>query len=61
MGAALNKKFDDDPSLWKIVGGKLYLNKDKSAESYWLKDVPGNIKKADRNWSKIKDRAPRDL
>lgn len=61
MGAALDKKFDGDPNLWKIVGGKLYLNKDASAERYWLKDVSGNITKANGSWSKIKDRAPKDL
>ncbi len=61
MGAALKKKFDGDPNLWRIVEGKLYLNKDVPAERYWLKDVSGNITKANDGWSSIKDRAPKDL
>lgn len=61
MGAALHKKFDSDPNLWRIVGGRLYLNKDVPAERYWLKDVSGNITKANGGWSSIKDRAPKDL
>ena len=61
IGAALGGKFDGDPNLWKIVEGKLYLNKDVPAQRSWLKDVSGNITKANRNWSKIKDRAPKDL
>ena len=28
-GVALSKKFVADPEIWKIVGGKLYLNLDK--------------------------------
>ena len=39
-----------DPSAWKIVDGKLYLNYDKRVQKTWEKDIPGNIAKADRNW-----------
>jgi len=39
-----------DPDAWKIVDGKLYLNLSKSVQKKWLKDVPGNIGKADKNW-----------
>src|SRR5688500_1294991 len=42
-----------DPAAWKIVEGKLYLNYDKEVQSEWLKDVPGYITRADRNWPKI--------
>ena len=42
-----------DPEAWKIVGGKLYLNYDKSVQKEWLKDIPGRIRKADTNWPKI--------
>ena len=61
MGASLEKKFDGDPGLWKIVDGKLYLNVSADAQKAWEKDVPGNISKADRNWPAIKDKAPKDL
>jgi YHS domain-containing protein len=39
-----------DPNYWRIVGGKLYLNYDKSVQEMWEKDIPGFISKADKNW-----------
>lgn len=61
MGAVFEKKLDGDPNLWRIVDGKLYLNVGEPAQKRWLKDVPGNIGKAQANWTKIKDKAPKDL
>lgn len=60
-GVAVGKKFVADPEVWKVVDGTLYLNLDRDIQRKWQKDVPGNIKKADRNWSEIKDKAPSDL
>ncbi len=60
-GVAVGKKFVADPEVWKVVDGKLYVNLDKSIQGKWDKDVPGYIKKADANWSDIKDKAPGDL
>ena len=40
-----------DPTLFKIVDGKLYLNCSKTAEANWLKDVPGNIAKGQAFWA----------
>lgn len=39
-----------DPTIWRIVDGKLYLNCSKDAEAKWLADVPGNIQKAEMFW-----------
>jgi YHS domain-containing protein len=39
-----------DPTIWRIVDGKLYLNCSKNAEAKWLADVPGNIAKAEIFW-----------
>ncbi len=39
-----------DPTAWKVVEGKLYLNYDQSVQAKWSKDIPGNIAKADQNW-----------
>src|SRR5262249_6093744 len=55
------KKFATDPEAWKIVDGKLYLNLDKDVQAEWGKDVPGNIRKADSIWLRIKDTPPSDL
>lgn len=41
-----------DPTIWHIVGGKLYLNCSKDADTSWLADVPGNIAKAEAFWAK---------
>lgn len=60
-GASVAKKFVADPEVWKIVDGTLYLNLDKGIQVKWEKDIPGNIKKADKNWTVIKDKAPGDL
>ncbi|MBS0410966.1 MAG: YHS domain-containing protein [Proteobacteria bacterium] len=42
-----------DPKVWKLVGGKLYLNYDASVQQRWERDVPGNISRADRNWPRV--------
>ena len=60
-GVAVGKKFVTDPEVWRIVDGTLYLNLDREIQRTWEKDVPGYIKKADANWSDIKDKAASDL
>ncbi len=42
-----------DPKLWKIVDGKLYLNYDADVQKKWELDIPGHIRKADRNWPAV--------
>ncbi len=60
-GAAVGKKFIADPNVWEIVDGKLYLNLSNKVKSIWVKDIPGNIAKANANWVNIKDKNPSDL
>ncbi len=38
------------PEAWSIVDGKLYLNYSLGVRSRWRTDIPGYIKKADKNW-----------
>jgi hypothetical protein len=47
-----------DPTIWRIVDGKLYVNCSKAAEEKWLADVPGNVAKAAAFWA-AQDGAPR--
>ena len=61
MGVALEKKLDGDPTAWKIVGDKLYLNLNKDVQKKWNEDVPGNLVKAASAWPLIKAKAPKDL
>lgn len=61
FGVSVGKKFDGDPMLWKIEDGKLYLNLNEEIYETFLKDVDGNIEKADGNWTEIEHTAARDL
>lgn len=46
-------KAPGDPEYYKVVGGKLYLNYDKSVQDKWNKDISGFISKANGEWQKI--------
>lgn len=61
FGVSVGAKFDGDPRLFKVVDGKLYFNLNREIQKNWLKDVPGNIHKADANWRKIHDKSPMEL
>jgi YHS domain-containing protein len=52
-GMAQGGKYDVDPEAWKIVNGKLYLNKNRSVQQTWNEDIPGYIAEADRNWAEV--------
>jgi YHS domain-containing protein len=54
MGAAMNKKLDGDPTLWRIVDGRLFLNVNMQANQRWTQDTSGFIRQADANWPSIK-------
>ncbi len=41
------------PEAWRIVDDKLYLNYSLNVREIWSQDIPGNIKKADRNWPDV--------
>ena len=56
FGVSVGKKFHADPLVWEIVGGQLYVNLDNKIKGLWLKDVPGNIKKANENWKGIRSK-----
>lgn len=61
FGAALGKKFDGNPRLWRIVDGKLYFNLNEEIVAKWQADIPGNIAKADQNWKRIATKRPDQL
>lgn len=42
-----------NPDAWRVVDDKLYLNLSKGVRKKWLKDVPGNISRADSNWPNV--------
>lgn len=61
FGAALGKKFDGDPNVWKIVDNKLYLNLAPQVAELWTADLKGKIMAADEKWSMIKSTPAADL
>ncbi len=61
FGVAVGAKFDGDPTLFRIVDDKLYLNLNPDIQATWEKDIAGNIVKADGNWTQIRDKAPSEL
>ncbi|MBE1295402.1 MULTISPECIES: YHS domain-containing (seleno)protein [Phycobacter] len=61
FGAAMGFKFDGDPTLWKIVDDKLYLNLAEDIQKRWEGDIAGFIEKADTNWTDIADKDPAAL
>lgn len=54
-GASVGKKFSIDGKAFKIVDEKLYVNKNLEVYDIWVKDIPGNIKRANKQWKVIKD------
>ncbi len=42
-----------DPTAWRVVDNKLYLNYSHGVQRQWAEDIPGNIAKADKYWPKV--------
>lgn len=61
FGTKMGKKFDGDPTAWKIVENKLYLNLNKDVQKRWVTDIPTHIKEANTAWPTIKDKAAEEL
>jgi len=58
FGVAMGKKFYADPTVWKIVEGKLYLNLDKKIQKKWESHLSENLEKGYANWPKIQNNTP---
>jgi enamine deaminase RidA (YjgF/YER057c/UK114 family) len=46
-----------DPEAWAIVDGKLYLTHTTRSMERWRQNAADNIKRADANWSTVRDQA----
>jgi YHS domain-containing protein len=57
-GTAQGHKVDGDPTVWKIVEDKLYLNLAPAVSARWNQDISGNIKSANDKWPSLKDKVP---
>jgi YHS domain-containing protein len=58
-GVANGHKVKIDPEAFRVLDGRLYLNYSKGVQAKWIKDIPGNIAAAERNWPALRDK-PRD-
>lgn len=52
-GVAKGGKVPGNPTLWRIVDGKLYLNITQNVVGFWEEDIPGNLQKSWANWPGI--------
>ena len=53
-GVAQGVKPDIDPTAFRIVDGKLYLNLSPAVQKRWQADIPGFIDRANQNWPALK-------
>jgi len=60
-GVAIGKKFDVDPSSWRIEDGKLYFNLNPMILEKWSADIRGYIRKSEENWPQIREKTPSEL
>ena len=56
FGVTVDQKFDGDPRVFEIVDDKLYFNLNPDIQATWRKDTPGNIRKAERNWTALRSK-----
>lgn len=52
-GVSKGGKVPGNPTLWRIVDGKLYLNITKNVVGFWEADIPDNLRKSEANWPGI--------
>lgn len=53
-GVAQGVKPDIDPTAFRIVDGKLYLNLSPAVQKRWQADIAGFIERANQNWPALK-------
>lgn len=60
-GVSVAKKFDGDPTIFKIIDGRLHLNLNGEIHQAFLADTAGAIAKADATWPSISAKAVAEL
>lgn len=61
FGVTMERKFDTDPTAYKIVDDKLYLNLNAQVQERWLTDTSGFITSAENIWGDIKAKTDAQL
>lgn len=49
-GVARGGKAPGNPTLWRIVDGRLYLNVSRNVVGFWEADIPGHLVTSEANW-----------
>ncbi len=49
-GVSKGGKVPGNPTLWRIVDDKLYLNITPNVVGFWEEDIPGNLELSENNW-----------
>ncbi len=49
-GVARGGKAPGNPTLWRIVDGRLYLNVSHNVVGFWEADIPGHLVTSEANW-----------
>ena len=52
-GMTFGKKFEADPTVFKVVDGRLFLNKDAEIGKLFAVGTEAHITKADSEWKKL--------
>ncbi len=52
-GVAKGGKVPGNPTLWRILDGKLYLNITSNVVGFWEEDIPGNLALSEGNWADL--------
>lgn len=52
-GVAKGGKVPGNPTLWRILDDKLYLNITKNVVGFWEEDIPGNLVLSTDNWPSL--------
>lgn len=53
FAAGINRKASAQPTLWKIIDDRLFLNFSKAANTRWLDNPKDYIKDGDENWKQL--------
>jgi len=54
-GMTFGKKFEIDGKAFKVVDGKLYVNKNLDVAKAWKKDIPKHISEANAQWPVVEN------
>lgn len=55
-GTSQGHKAPSEVDTWTVLNDKLYFNYNQKVKAMWVKDEPGFIQKADKQWPDLKNK-----